>query len=171
MNLLWHSSFEINGADEITTQDNAAAGSERIGFHIRGEKCYTADPLKSWLRNTAHSCLHGIHIGYNDGYPGCAKVANFHSWKNWDYGIFAYPSSRVMVEDCVLADNKAGRSIEKAIQLMINRRYYIVYSISILGFQSFLREYNDIDMAAMLVYLTIEANEKSSVNGISTWRR
>lgn len=109
MNMLWHSSFEINRADEITLRGNAAAGSERIGFHIRGEKCYTADPVNPWLRNSAHTCLHGVHIGYNDGYPGCAKVANFLSWKNWDYGIFGYPRSRVMVRDCKLADNKAGR--------------------------------------------------------------
>jgi hypothetical protein len=41
----------------------------------------------------------------------------------------------------------------------------------ILGFHSFLREYNDKDMATMLVYLTIDANEKSFVNGTPTWRR
>jgi hypothetical protein len=36
---------------------------------------------------------------------------------------------------------------------------------------SLIREYNDKEMAAMLVYLTIDANEKSFVNGTPTWRR
>jgi hypothetical protein len=38
-------------------------------------------------------------------------------------------------------------------------------------FHSFLREYNDKDMAAMLVSLTMDANKKSFVHGTPTWRR
>lgn len=109
MNLLWHAAFELNHVNDIILQDNAAAGSERIGFHIRGTKCHIADPSLSWSGNSAHTCLHGIHIGYNDGYNACAKIANFVTWKNWDYGIFAYPRSSVMIENCIIADNKAGQ--------------------------------------------------------------
>lgn len=109
MNLLWHAAFELNNADDVILRNNAAAGSERIGFHIRGESCFTAGLSHSWLNNVAHTCLHGVHIGYNDGYHACAKVANFLSWKNWDYGIFAYPRSSVMVENSIMVDNKAGQ--------------------------------------------------------------
>jgi hypothetical protein len=41
----------------------------------------------------------------------------------------------------------------------------------ILGFHSFVREKNDKGMAAMLVSLTMDANEKSFVHGTPTWRR
>lgn len=110
-NQLWHASFDISKASRITLRNNVASGSERIGFHIRGESCYQNDPDERWDGNSAHTALHGIHIGYVDGFPGCLKIANFMTWKNWDYGVFAYPSSRVIVQDSIVVDNNIGTSI------------------------------------------------------------
>lgn len=107
-NKLWHASFDISKASQIVLRDNAAAGSERIGFHIRGEGCYGDNPEKRWEANSAHSTLHGIHIGFHDGLPGCLKIANFLLWKSWDFGVFGYPASRVIIQDTVVADNNLG---------------------------------------------------------------
>ena len=110
-NQLWHASFDISEASQITVKNNAAAGSERIGFHIRGESCYQDNSEERWDANTAHTSLHGIHIGYHDGLPGCLKIANFVIWKNWDFGIFGFPSSRVIVQDTIVADSNIGKAI------------------------------------------------------------
>ena len=108
-NLLWHASFDIKKTSQIVLRDNAAAGSERIGFHIRGESCYGGNPEERWEGNSAHTTLHGIHIGYSDGLPGCLKIANFVLWKSWDFGVFGYPESRVIVQNTVFADNNIGK--------------------------------------------------------------
>lgn len=108
-NKLWHASFDISKASQIVLRDNAAAGSERIGFHIRGESCYGDNPEERWEANTAHTTLHGIHIGYTDGLPGCLKISNFVVWKSWDFGVFGYPDSRVVVQNTVVADNNVGK--------------------------------------------------------------
>lgn len=52
-----------------------------------------------------------MHIGYDDGLPGCLKIANFVIWKNWDYGVFGFPKSRVIVQDTVVADSYIGNEI------------------------------------------------------------
>lgn len=99
----------------IVLRDNAAAGSERIGFHIRGESCYGDNPEARWEANTAHTTLHGIHIGYSDGLPGCLKIANFVVWKSWDFGVFGFPTSRVIVQNTVAVDNNIGNEDSKVV--------------------------------------------------------
>ena len=32
-------------------------------------------------------------------------------WKNWDYGVFGFPESRVIVQDTVVADSYIGNEI------------------------------------------------------------
>lgn len=32
-------------------------------------------------------------------------------WKNWDYGVFGFPKSRVIVQDTVVADSYIGNEI------------------------------------------------------------
>ena len=114
-NKLWHASFDISKAAHIVLRGNAAAGSERIGFHIRGESCYGDNPEERWEANSAHTTLHGIHIGFHDGLPDCLKIANFVLWKSWDFGVFGYPASRVIIQDTVVADNNLGNeSLEVA---------------------------------------------------------
>ena len=91
-------------------RDNAAAGSERIGFHIRGKACYQGNSEEPWEGNIAHTTLHGIHIGYGDGLPGCLKIDNFLIWKSWDYGVFGFPTSRVIIQNTVVADSNIGKA-------------------------------------------------------------
>jgi hypothetical protein len=52
-----------------------------------------------------HGALHGISILYNQGIPGCAKVSNFLAWKNYDWGLFFFTKSRMVIQDNVFADN------------------------------------------------------------------
>ena len=120
-NKLWHASFDVTGAPKIVFENNAASGSERVGFKIRGKSCYQEDPDESWDGNVGHTTLHGIHIGYGDGLPGCLKIENFLLWKNWDYGVFAFPSSRVIVKNTIVADNTIG-----------NYYYYYYYRLLLL---------------------------------------
>lgn len=123
-NKLWHASFDISKASHIVLRDNTAAGSERIGFHIRGEGCYGDNPEERWEANFAHTTLHGIHIGFHDGLPDCLKIANFILWKSWDFGVFGYPASRVIIQDTVVADNNLGNeSLEFATVLTFSKKW------------------------------------------------
>lgn len=117
-NQLWHASFDISKASGIVLRGNAAAGSERIGFHIRGESCYGDNSEEHWEANSAHTTLHGIHIGYHDGLPGCLKISNFVVWKSWDFGVFGYPMSRVIVQNTVVVDNNIGNESSEAAQIL-----------------------------------------------------
>lgn len=132
-NKLWHASFDISKASSIVLRDNAAAGSERIGFHIRGETCYSDSPGGSWEGNTVHTTLHGIHIGYSDGLPECLKIANFVVWKSWDFGVFGFPTSRVILQDTVVVDNNIGNEL---INIRLFSRLDVTAFISYLFFSS-----------------------------------
>ncbi len=101
----WPGGIEVSKAKDTTMIGNAVAGSEKIGFLIPGESCDVVDNTRDWRDNEAHSCLHGIHVPYSDHIPGCLRVSNFYSWKNFDYGIFAWPSANVIVSHCTLADS------------------------------------------------------------------
>ena len=100
----WPAGIEVDKAQEVTLRNNVIAGSERIGFLIAGEHCSETDPLISWNNNEAHGCLHGVQL-FKKFRPGCSRISNFYAWKNWDFGIYAYPGVSVIVKDCVVADN------------------------------------------------------------------
>ena len=81
-------------------------GSERIGYLIDGEPCNTLNTAPSkWRGNTVHSVLHGVNILTNQGIPRCTMISGFLVWKAYDWGVFFFPTSRVIVKDIVLADN------------------------------------------------------------------
>ena len=40
----WHASFDLTKASRITLINNAASGSERVGFKTRGKSCYGKNP-------------------------------------------------------------------------------------------------------------------------------
>jgi hypothetical protein len=81
-------------------------GSERVGYLTDGEPCDApANSPNKWRGNTVHSALHGITIMYKQGVPRCAKISGFTVWKNFDWGLFFYTKSRVIVSDTVFADN------------------------------------------------------------------
>jgi hypothetical protein len=42
---------------------------------------------------------------YKQGVPRCAEISGFTVWKNFDWGLFFYTKSRVIVSNCVFADN------------------------------------------------------------------
>lgn len=81
-------------------------GSERIGYLTDGEPCKIekTSPRK-WRGNTVHGALHGVSIMYHQGLPKCSKISDFLIWKNYDWGLFFFTKSRVIVSHCTFADN------------------------------------------------------------------
>ena len=100
--------FELTKANDLKLQNNSAAGSDYIGFHINGEHCDEVDAARQWLGNIAHTNLHGIHMLYDDGIPHCTKVSKFTSYTNWDWGVFTYTRQRMKFQDLILVDNRIG---------------------------------------------------------------
>ena len=93
-------------------QNNVAAGSERLGFDLRGDPCYytsrynntypyTYGGLPLVYNNTAHSSLIGFMLRDTDQlaglvdmtsggkYAACTQLAGFSGWRNWDFGVLA----------------------------------------------------------------------------------
>ena len=42
---------------------------------------------------------------YKQGLPECSMLSGFIVWKSFDWGVFFYTKSRVIVDDVILADN------------------------------------------------------------------
>eukprot|EP00794_Sanderia_malayensis_P001202 gene1202-575_t len=101
----WPGAIEVIKATNTSLRGNVIAGSEKIGFLVEGESCSDINQAKDWRDNEAHSCLHGIHLPYDGHLPVCSRISNFFSWKNYDYGIFAWPTSSIIVSLCTFADN------------------------------------------------------------------
>lgn len=54
-----------------------------------------------------HSTLHGVHSkGSTD--RECYEISNYHAWKNFDFGIYAWLDSNVLLHNNTLVDNKVG---------------------------------------------------------------
>ncbi|XP_064411311.1 fibrocystin [Latimeria chalumnae] len=102
----WVAGIKINFLDSPILVDNVVAGSERIGFHINGQWCFS--PNQIYIDNVAHSSLHGVHLYTGDGFQSCTKVGGFLSYKNYDYGIMFHIESTVVVENMTLVDNMVG---------------------------------------------------------------
>ena len=89
-----------------------AAGSERLGFDLRGDPCYytslynntypyTYNGLPLTYNNTAHSSLIGFMLRDTDQlaglvditaggvYASCTQLTGFSGWKNWDFSVLA----------------------------------------------------------------------------------
>ncbi|XP_065690442.2 fibrocystin [Patagioenas fasciata] len=104
--LNWIAGIKVNLAVGVSLCGNAVAGSERIGFHIRGEECFLDGEYCS--ENVAHSSLHGIHLYQGDGFQTCTRITGFLSYKNYDYGVMFHLDSSVIVDNVVLVDNTVG---------------------------------------------------------------
>ncbi len=77
-----------------------------MGYLIDGEPCDTPSSSPSkWRNNTVHGALHGISLFYGQGIPGCAMISGFLAWKNYDWGLFFFTKSRMIIQDNVFADN------------------------------------------------------------------
>ncbi|KAM9563714.1 fibrocystin [Guaruba guarouba] len=104
--LNWVAGIKTNLAIGVSLCGNAVAGSERIGFHIRGQECLLDGRYCS--ENVAHSNLHGIHLYQGDGFQTCTRITGFLSYKNYDYGIMFHLGSSVIIDNMVLVDNTVG---------------------------------------------------------------
>ncbi|NXE10748.1 PKHD1 protein, partial [Lophotis ruficrista] len=102
----WVAGIKVNLVIGISLCGNVVAGSERIGFHIRGQECLLGGEYCS--KNVAHSSLHGIHLYWGDGFETCTRITGFLSYKNYDYGIMFHLGSSVIMDNVVLVDNTVG---------------------------------------------------------------
>uniref|UniRef100_A0A8C2SRX6 PKHD1 ciliary IPT domain containing fibrocystin/polyductin n=1 Tax=Coturnix japonica TaxID=93934 RepID=A0A8C2SRX6_COTJA len=104
--LNWVAGIKVNLVIGVSLYGNVVAGSERIGFHIRGQECLLDVDYCS--ENVAHSNLHGIHLYRGDGFQTCTRIAGFLSYKNYDYGMMFHLGSSVIIDNVVLVDNTVG---------------------------------------------------------------
>ncbi|XP_063009216.1 fibrocystin [Melospiza melodia melodia] len=104
--LSWVAGVKVNLATSVSLRGNAVAGSERIGFHVRGQECSLAGEYYS--ENVAHSSLHGVHLYQEDGFQTCTRITGFLSYKNYDYGVMLHLGGSIIVENVVLVDNTVG---------------------------------------------------------------
>ncbi|NXU49945.1 PKHD1 protein, partial [Turnix velox] len=102
----WVAGIKVNLVTGISLCGNAVAGSERIGFHIRGQDCLLEGG--DCCENVAHSSLHGVHLYQGDEFQTCTRITGFLSYKNYDYGVMFHLGSTVIVDNVVLVDNTVG---------------------------------------------------------------
>ncbi|NXI68982.1 PKHD1 protein, partial [Anseranas semipalmata] len=102
----WVAGIKVNLVFGVSLYGNAVAGSERIGFHIRGQDCLLDGEYCS--ENVAHSNLHGVHLYRGDGFQTCTRITGFLSYKNYDYGMMFHLGSSVIMDNVVLVDNTVG---------------------------------------------------------------
>ncbi|XP_054766411.2 fibrocystin-L-like [Lytechinus pictus] len=103
-NIDWMGGIDVVEATNPILINNTVAGSERVGFNIKGELC--SDP-NVWSNNVAHSNYHGVHI-LKTGRDPCTKVNDFFSYRNLDYGLYALTPSTLEVTESIFVDNTAG---------------------------------------------------------------
>lgn len=102
----WVAGIKVNQAKDITLRGNVVAGSERLGFHIRGQRCSPLEAL--WSDNVAHSSLHGLHLYKESGLGNCTRISGFLAFKNFDYGAMLHVENSVEIENVTLVDNAIG---------------------------------------------------------------
>ncbi|KAI5941136.1 Fibrocystin [Manis javanica] len=103
---VWVAGIKVNQAKDISLYGNVVAGSERLGFHIRGHRC--SSPAALWSDNVAHSSLHGLHLYKESGLENCTSISGFLAFKNFDYGAMLHVESSVEIENVTLVDNAVG---------------------------------------------------------------
>ncbi|EHB03002.1 Fibrocystin [Heterocephalus glaber] len=101
----WVAGIKVNQAKDILLHGNIVAGSERLGFHIQGQRC-SSDVF--WSDNVAHSNLHGLHLYKKSGPDNCTSVSGFLAFKNFDYGAMIQIENSVEIENITLVDNSVG---------------------------------------------------------------
>ncbi|XP_044913578.1 fibrocystin isoform X7 [Felis catus] len=103
---VWVAGIKVNQAKNINLFGNVVAGSERLGFHIRGYRC--SSPEARWSDNVAHSSLHGLHLYKENGLDNCTCISGFLAFKNFDYGAMLHVENSVEIENITLVDNAIG---------------------------------------------------------------
>ncbi|XP_024413827.2 fibrocystin isoform X2 [Desmodus rotundus] len=102
----WVAGIKVNKAKDISLHGNVVAGSERLGFHIQGQRCSSLEAL--WSDNVAHSSLHGLHLYKESELGNCTSVSGFLAFKNFDYGAMLHVENSVEMENITLVDNTIG---------------------------------------------------------------
>ncbi|XP_022437810.1 fibrocystin isoform X5 [Delphinapterus leucas] len=103
---IWVAGIKVNQAKDIHLRGNVVAGSERLGFHIRGYRCSSPEAL--WSDNVAHSSLHGLHLYKETGLDNCTNISGFLAFKNFDYGAMLHVEHAMEIENLTLVDNTIG---------------------------------------------------------------
>ncbi|XP_036910620.1 fibrocystin isoform X3 [Sturnira hondurensis] len=103
---VWVAGIKVNKAKDISLHGNVVAGSERLGFHIQGQRCSSLEAL--WSDNVAHSSLHGVHLYKESELGNCTYVSGFLAFKNFDYGALLHVENGVDIENITLVDNTIG---------------------------------------------------------------
>ena len=102
----WTANYELASTFNLTLRNNVAAGGNKAGFHVNGDACTSEGNTLQVADNTAHSTLHGIHLGYRDGHPsGCTHIARFTAHSCFHYAIFSYSPAEVRVSEATLVNN------------------------------------------------------------------
>ena len=101
----WTANYELSKASDIVLIGNAAGGGAKAGYHTNGEKCNTV-PI--WRDNVAHSTLHGIHMGYEDGQTHCSSFYKFKVYSCYHYGFFSYSKSGILISGSLFINNYAA---------------------------------------------------------------
>ncbi|XP_072498533.1 fibrocystin isoform X3 [Notamacropus eugenii] len=104
--MYWVTGIKVNQANDVLLNGNAVAGSERIGFHVRGHSCSMAE--NPWVGNVVHSSLHGLHLYKGDGLYNCSGISGFLSYKNFDYGAMFQVENSLEIDNVTLVDNVVG---------------------------------------------------------------
>ena len=108
-NSLWTANFELASTFNLTLCGNVAAGGNKAGFHINGDACTVNGDQLQVADNTAHSTLHGVHLGYQDGHTsGCTHIARFNIHSCFHYAIFSFCPAELRVSGATLVNNNAG---------------------------------------------------------------
>nr|KAF6507232.1 PKHD1 ciliary IPT domain containing fibrocystin/polyductin [Rousettus aegyptiacus] len=102
----WVAGIKVNQAKDIKLRGNIVAGSERLGFHILGQRCSSLEAL--WSDNVAHSSLHGLHLYKESELGNCTSISGFLAFKNFDYGAMLHVENSVEIENITLVDNIIG---------------------------------------------------------------
>ena len=89
----WTANYELVETSNLILIGNSAAGGAKAGFHTNGENCIGSDFTPLWRDNIAHSTLHGVHVGYDDGHTngdqiGCSAFHKFTVYSCYHYGFF-----------------------------------------------------------------------------------
>jgi parallel beta-helix repeat protein len=106
--------IDIGHADSAIVEDNYVAGSQRSGFHIRGDLC-DGDKLPGNLahsikNNTVYGSGNAVAIMARFHYSSvkCLRVSGFTVYKSQYHGIYYQGSPEPIFENNTLIDNQIG---------------------------------------------------------------
>ncbi len=109
-NPAWTANYDLDTSTstDVTFQYNSAAGGAMACFHLNGEYMSGDSFSIAMSDNIGHSCLHGVHLGYTDGYSLGSKFQNFTLSFCYYFGFFSYSPASIFISNSVFISNKAA---------------------------------------------------------------